>query len=181
MYVAVCASANVVKTDAGYGYCRGPGYDAALTLPARSPLAVASLNEGSFVSDDDLSAFCISSGYENDRGMLIPGIFRYSRDETLPEDLSEITPSPFMNTEVACGKHPSGLKLARDTKELAWSQIVDAGADWPSDSRVVRTLDGAWDTTKRSREYLNAGEGDIDTRYYMHAYNLPPHRDASRE
>ena len=71
------------------------------------------------------------------------------------------------------GKWRGSIFTALRTKALAWEQIVDAGPEWSPESRVTRKLQDAWDTSKRSREYLNAAEGDIDTRYYAHAHTLP--------
>ena len=54
-------------------------------------------------------------------------------------------------------------------REEAWAEIVDAGEDRIA-TRVTRMLDDAWDKTKRSREYLNALEPDLDAKYYAHAF-----------
>lgn len=65
----------------------------------------------------------------------------------------------------------SDFPLARDIKEGAWSEIENA--EEASVERVPDRLENAWDTNKRSREYLNS-EGmqkfDLDNQYYDHAY-----------
>ena len=50
-------------------------------------------------------------------------------------------------------------------REGAWAEIADAG-DERTATRVPRLLDDAWDRSKRSREYLNALEHDLDAKYY---------------
>ena len=66
--------------------------------------------------------------------------------------------------------HLSTLR-ARDTRDEAWEEILDAGEDHPTS--VKRCLIDAWDTEKRSREYLNShmSKYDLDNLYYSKAYN----------
>ena len=60
---------------------------------------------------------------------------------------------------------------SRNTRLLGWAEVNDAGPEWNSaETNVARKLDDAWDTSKRSREYLNAADGELEPRYYVHAY-----------
>jgi hypothetical protein len=47
-----------------------------------------------------------------------------------------------------------------------WGEVVEFTGTNP---RVPVKLEDAWDSAKRSREYLNAKETDLDARYFAHA------------
>jgi len=47
-----------------------------------------------------------------------------------------------------------------------WGEIAELTSSNP---RVPVKLEDAWDNAKRSREYLNAKETDLDARYFAHA------------
>ena len=77
-----------------------------------------------------------------------------------------------------------GEAASATTKARAWAQIADGGEHWESNvalaGRVPRRLDAAWDTSKRSREYLNAAEGVLEPRYYVHGHTLAAGREAPK-
>ena len=60
--------------------------------------------------------------------------------------------------------------LSRDSRDSAWEEILDSGKDPPG--TLHRRLLDAWDTSKRSREYVNGDmdKHDLDNLYYAHAY-----------
>lgn len=64
-----------------------------------------------------------------------------------------------------------GLPNARESRDEAWQEIEDAGENVPQS--VPRLLRDAWDTSKRSREYLNGqmDKYDLDNFYYGTAYH----------
>jgi hypothetical protein len=78
------------------------------------------------------------------------------------------------STYAADGSHFNWLTgdfgPARDTREGAWPEILDAGEDGPEG--LPRHLVDSWDVGKRSREYLNGkmDKFDLDSVYYSHAY-----------
>jgi hypothetical protein len=99
---------------------------------------------------------------------------RCDRDELYDDVSSVITPSIYGDNE-----HPIHLDWtynenfppSRDSRDAAWEDIMDPGEERCPES-VPRRLDDAWDSTKRSREYLNAimDKFDLDNLYYSHAY-----------
>jgi len=68
---------------------------------------------------------------------------------------------------------PDNFPLASEARDEAWAVIEDATGNEAAVDRVPDRLEEAWDTDKRSREYLNS-EGmdkvDLDSGYYDHAY-----------
>jgi hypothetical protein len=69
---------------------------------------------------------------------------------------------------------------SRDSRDAAWEDIMDPGEERCPES-VPQRLDDAWDTAKRSREYLNASmdKFDLENLYYSHAYNGEQHESSS--
>jgi hypothetical protein len=59
--------------------------------------------------------------------------------------------------------------LAVVTGDNAWASIVEFEAGEGKEFNLPARLDDAWDFAKRSREYLNAKEHDLDARYFAHA------------
>lgn len=66
--------------------------------------------------------------------------------------------------------YDDNFPLSRHSRDNAWEEIVDAGEEHPE--RVARRLVDAWETEKRSREYLNGtmDKFDLDNLYYSKAY-----------
>ena len=62
--------------------------------------------------------------------------------------------------------------ISPESRIQAWQGILDAGENHPEN--VDRRLLDAWDTSKRSREYLNAqmDKYDLDNIYYSEAYRV---------
>jgi hypothetical protein len=62
--------------------------------------------------------------------------------------------------------------LSHSSRDEAWEEIVDAGHDDERPDFLERRLIDAWDTEKRSREYLNGrmDQYDLTNVYYSHAY-----------
>ena len=62
--------------------------------------------------------------------------------------------------------------ITPESRIQAWQGILDAGEDHPKN--VDRLLHDCWDTSKRSREYLNAqmDKYDLDNIYYAEAYRM---------
>lgn len=56
---------------------------------------------------------------------------------------------------------------AGESSEERWAAVADTSAK--EQLRIPVKIDEAWDTSERSREYLNAGEHDLDARYFAHA------------
>ena len=83
-----------------------------------------------------------------------------------------------MNIEMRSGQYTDPFHTSSHTRILAWAEIADAGLAqaWTHD-RIPRNLDDAWDVSKRSREYLNAADGELEPRYYLHAHTLDPQAD----
>ena len=86
-----------------------------------------------------------------------------------------VASSFFYNNEGKMSKFPDnfakGLLVtpyATENEEMRWDRIVDC-SDNVSVTGVPKKLDDAWDSAKRSREYLNAKETDLDARYFAHA------------
>ena len=170
------ATANpvVIKSDGGGSLRWRRDADKPL---ARDPLALSTINLGDIITEDEMDIKCLGSGYEIDSDMIIPSVFFLPRGEAFPDDFASESPRTTITMELLTGKWPDGFKLALETREHAWRQIDDAGVSWDAPGhgpgqRVARKLVDAWDVSKRSREYLNASEGDIDTRYYVHAHQL---------
>ena len=63
-----------------------------------------------------------------------------------------------------------GFPVSQESRDQAWKEILDAGENHPKG--VHRRLIDAWDTDKRSREYLNGKmeKYDLDNVYYAAAY-----------
>ena len=67
----------------------------------------------------------------------------------------------------------SGFPLSRDIRDIAWATIEDASDTQAAVEHVPDRLLDAWQTDKRSREYLNAqsmDKFDLDNQYYAPAY-----------
>ena len=134
----------------------------------QDPLSVPALDRGLFLSIDDMMAKAISEGrYDDHFDLIMPWVFGFTVSEELPDNGP---PLDEISKERLTGKWSEAFHTARDTRDLAWVQIADAGDAWTSD-RVARRIDDAWDASKRSREYLNAVELNLEARYYVHAAN----------
>ena len=140
-------------------------------VSACDPLKCNLLRAGDFLGEEDVFAKAMTSAYSLG-GVIIPSIFFVPEGEEIPPEVAPCTVTA-MALETLSGLWQGGLLFAADTRDRAWAQIEDAGDGWTGDAlcdRISRRLDNAWDTSKRSREYLNATEGDIVSRYYAHAH-----------
>ena len=61
------------------------------------------------------------------------------------------------------------LGVAHGAGQHAWAAIEECTAEHATDHKIPVKLMDAWDCAKRSREYLNAKETDLDARYFAHA------------
>ena len=81
----------------------------------------------------------------------------------------------------------NGIAAGNGWSEEAWEAIVThnqppevnihppAPAPPPHQATNIPVkLEDAWDSAKRSREYLNAKDTDLDARYFAHAQSQPP-------
>jgi len=95
---------------------------------------------------------------------------RYFSDVLVPSVYSDGDgPSLWLWIEeehLSAGNFP----LASESRDKAWHEIEDAGGSAPSN--VPDKLKDAWNSGKRSREYINAtvDKLDLDTTYYHHAF-----------
>lgn len=101
------------------------------------------------------------SGYEDEGGVIVPTIYRERYDL---DHLLESTP-PSVIHDV---KH---IRASQYSRDAAWREIVYAGdgGNYSFNARLIH----AWDTEKRSREYLNMDgvtKYELDNVYYNHAY-----------
>jgi hypothetical protein len=99
---------------------------------------------------------------------------RCERDEIYDEVDNVIAPSiygddahPIRLDWVFDGNFPP----SRESRDAAWEDIMDPGEE-RCPAGIPQRLDDAWDTTNRSREYLNGSmdKFNLDNLYYSHAY-----------
>ena len=92
--------------------------------------------------------------------------FYYTNDDAFHGDanafqgdaLSKRLPGTFCNS--------LGGVFGVGCDESAWEAIAACDETAPS---LTAKIEDAWDSSKRSREYLNAREGDLYARYFAHA------------
>ena len=115
-------------------------------------------------------------GYDDDHEMIFPSVFfleHLGGGQMAEASTATGVPRRGMTIEILAGKWEEAIHMASETRLLAWSEINDAGQTEPwTSEHVARKLDDAWDTSKRSREYLNAKDGELDSRYYVHGHSL---------
>lgn len=122
----------------------------------RTPRDIPSLRSQELltVTEDMRLIEHLNTGYDDPRSSLvIPRMFQ--------------NPS-FLYPTLAI--YHSHFPVSPESRIRAWADIVDAGENHPKS--VDRRLIDAWDTSKRSREYLNGqmDKFDLDYLYYSKAY-----------
>jgi len=137
------------------------------------PLACALLDRRDFLDPGDhlLKDIC-GRGYDDHAGVIVPSVFQVNRIAGDDVDGATGVPDASMDAERLTGRYPDAIHFARDTRASVWAEIEDAGGEWHAahaGEHGIRKLHDAWDTSKRSREYLNAADGDLEPRYYVHA------------
>lgn len=69
----------------------------------------------------------------------------------------------------------SGLGVVHEQgSSAAWAAIEECTDERAANLKIPTKLVDAWDCAKRSREYLNAAETDLDARYFAHAARDAP-------
>ncbi|CAB9498535.1 SH3KBP1-binding protein 1 [Seminavis robusta] len=128
----------------------------------RTPREVPTLKSeyvDNVLSDDERVVHVLNLTYDVDddhegHRVLVPSVYGHSGYETS---------DPWLWIE--WGEFP----VAGDSRDEAWEEILDGGEDAPK--AVPRYLADAWDTGKRSREYMNGQQDkyDLDNLYYSKA------------
>lgn len=145
------------------------GAPSAGVKPPLDPLACGQLDATHFVTDEDIASKALDdAGYDGELDMIFPSVF--VQDESQEATGASGTPVRTLHIALLSGNY--AFHRSSQTRLIAWSEINDAGTAWASE-HVARKIDDAWDTSKRSREYLNAKDGELDSRYYVHAHSLP--------
>lgn len=168
--IAMVTSASVT-TFRGRGGSEADRYLALKKSPI-DPLACSVLrNRHEIVGWDD--AVCkglMESAYNEEESTIVPSVFSVRATQQEATTANGVPQTLLYYASLVIGDE---LHNAQRTKLLAWSEINDAGQteEW-TDLSLPRKLDDAWDTSKRSREYLNAADGELEPRYYVHASNL---------
>jgi hypothetical protein len=106
-------------------------------------------------TDDERLVNLLDNGYDDtDAAVCVPSVYCPDSDE----------PHPYMWFE-----NWSEFPLSINSRDAGWMEILDF--DDPPEG-VPSRLENAWDTEKRSREYLNGSmdKYDLDNLYYAQAY-----------
>lgn len=167
--VLAASSSDIVRKGWGGSI---PSSTARLATRCVDPLVLSCVHPVNFLSEADIEVKALHCGsYDDDRDIIYPSVFFQRRDGDEPAIAADGIPRAGLAMERRSGMYIDCFHVARDTRLLAWAEISDAGqaAPW-TNARVARKLDDAWDDSKRSREYLNAAGGELEPRYYVHAY-----------
>lgn len=124
----------------------------------KTPREITNLREGAIgvMSEDLRMVELVDLSYSEDalvQHLLVPSVYITDHDRLDWELIYE------------------EIEISRETRDSAWAEILDGGEGHPK--LVPRCLLDAWDTSKRSREYLNSqmDKYDLDNLYYSKAYN----------
>lgn len=125
----------------------------------REPATIDNLRGHFHEEYSEIEKLCAgASGYDEDiEDLIIPSVY------------CDGDPSGYMWLDYV-GGDSANFPLAADCREEAWEEIDDASEN-PVEN-VPDLLYSAWETEKRSREYLNAtlDKYDLDNLYYHAAY-----------
>lgn len=123
--------------------------------------------------NDDLTA-ALNASMDGDEMLALRGGGYDSITDWIPhpQDVSVIIPACFDDEDRDVSGFAwwglAAFPQTGDVREEAWNKILDAGEEHTMET-VPRKLLEAWDSSRRSREYLNAAEHDCDAKYYAHA------------
>ena len=91
---------------------------------------------------------------------LVASNLHYYEETLYPLEKSQFMSTSMQDPLVESQRLPVGHGLD------GWGEVAEFTGTNP---RVPVKLEDAWDSAKRSREYLNAKETDLDARYFAHA------------